>query len=125
MKAYNSFRLIGIVYKDSKTTFDINGSPITRFTLAIRNRKDNSLSKYYVPLIAYGELGNECAVLCRNGNIICVEGEISTKDIYNSTTGINDILLSFNVTDVMLLHKATKKPVSNKEFNNIVRLYKK
>jgi len=122
MISYNKFCFIGVVYSDSKTTITKNNTKVCKFTLTIKD--DYSKTKTnYVPLVAYKSIADKCELLCKNGNIVAVEGEISTKEDFNNTTGQTEIRMFFIVSDIMTIQRLNRTKITDKKFNDLIKTY--
>lgn len=119
--SYNSFSFIGIVYKTSKAKYTDNGRVAITLTISVRDK--NNKTNYFIPLVAYDECAQTCALYGVNGNIIGVEGEIVTQEKFNVLTGYSELRPYFVVKDVILIKKTNIKKISDKEFSELLDTY--
>lgn len=119
MAIFNQFRFCGTVYKNAQKHIIENTSPTryyTTFTLIVRSNVTGKKNNY-IPLQASGDLCEKASLLCRNGNVVAVEGEIVSREWISRKTGVTSVQLTFLVNDIMLIKKPVKTELSFKKFS--------
>lgn len=120
MAVDNSFHLIGVCYGDCQKIIK-HSKEYPYYTKVIIVTKTSFNDKnQYVPITFVKKLADKSSVFCRNGNLISVTGEIVSRETFNQGTGNTVIELNFIANDVMLLRKAFKLRLSNKEFSDYI-----
>jgi len=123
MAIFNEFRFIGLCYGDAKAEV-INTEKRHRTTFTIVSKSSaNKNKKVYIPMLAYGHLATRAAILCRNGNLVAVNGELTSQEFFNRNEGTSQIQIYFLVSDIMLITKPYKKHLQEKDYQNIVELF--
>lgn len=122
MGAYNSFRFIGICYGDAKLVSKKTNDYYSKVMLVVKSKIVPS-DKQYVPLVFSGKLAERSSIICRNGNLVSVTGEVVSKERFNRTTGETEIQMFFICNDLMLIKKAFKKRLSNQKFSDLVGIF--
>ncbi len=123
MAIFNEFRFIGLCYGDAKAEIiDTEKRHRTTFTLVSKSSA-NKNKKVYIPMLAYGYLASRAAIFCRNGNLVAVNGEITSTEFFNRIEGSSQIQLYFLVSEIMLITKPYKKQLTDKDYQTIIELY--
>jgi len=114
----NSFRFIGEVISKSCNPYKTdNGMNVCMFLLSISNRGTNTI----IPIFAIKGKAELASQFCINGNIVAVNGYITSKEIPNGDT--TQLRVMFLATDILLLGKSKKRNIDERKFSDLIGLY--
>jgi single-stranded DNA-binding protein len=122
MGLLNEFKFIGRCYGDGYVTRTREGNLRVQFMLLVNddfNRKDFN----YIPCMCYREIAEQATLYCRDNNVISVEGQVCSTELFDKKKGVSYMKVVFIVTSIMLLTKATKKTLSERKFCDLVEIY--
>lgn len=122
MSVLNEFRFLGICYGDARRVDKNKEEFYTKATIVVKAKADIA-NPHYVPVLFFGKLAEKAYVMCRNGNLISVTGEIVSNEKFNKVLGTTQIQLHFIVNDLILISRAYKKRLSSKEFSDLVEKF--
>ena len=114
----NSFRFIGEVISESCNPYRTNnGMNICMFLLSISNRTTNTI----IPIYAIKGKAELASQFCVSGNIVAVNGYITSKEIPNGDA--TQLRIMFLATDILLLGKTRKRRIDERKFSDLIGLY--
>lgn len=122
MAITNQFNFIGRCFGDARVVRSQEDNLRVEFMLLVKdsfNRKNFN----YIPCFCYREIAQQATMFCRDNNVIAVEGQVCSTEVFDKKTGSQYMKIAFVVTSVMLISKARKKSLSEKKFCDIVELY--
>ena len=122
MAIVNQFKFIGRCYGDAYLTRTKQDNLRVQFMLIVKD-SFNRKSVNYIPCMCYREIAQQATMFCRDNNVVAVEGEVCSTEIFDKRKGISYMKVVFIVTSIMLITKATKKWLSEKKFTDIVEMY--
>src|SRR5437588_505407 len=110
----NKIMLIGNLGKDPELNVTAEGTPVTKFSLAV-NRKSKASSgelkeeTEWFNIVAWRQLAEICERYLHKGSKVYIEGRLTQRK-YTDKTGVERIAVEVIANDVQFLD--TKKPVS-------------
>ena len=122
MSVLNQFKFIGRCFGDGYVTRTKEGNLRVQFMLIVDdsfNRKNIN----YIPCMCYYEIAEQATLFCRDNNVVAVEGQVCSTEMFDKKKGISYMKVVFIVTSMMLITKARKKSLSERKFCDIVELY--
>ena len=122
MGIVNQFKFIGRCYGDAYLTRTKEGNLRVQFMLIVGDdfkKKDFN----YIPCMCYREIAEQATLFCRDNNVIAVEGQVCSTEVFDKKKGVSYMKVVFIVTTIMLITRATKKWLSERKFTDIVEMY--
>lgn len=122
MAVVNQFRFIGRCYGDAYLTRTKADNLRVQFMLIVRD-DFNKKNINYIPCMCYRDIAQQATAFCRDNNVVAVEGQVCSTEVFDKKKGISYMKVVFIVTSIMLITKSYKKWLSEKTFTDIVEMY--
>jgi single-strand DNA-binding protein len=108
----NNVSLVGRFAKDPELRYTPNGKAVANFTLAVRNPFDPDGNADFIQCVAWGAGAELIAEKHEKGNMIGVDGRISTRN-YENNEGRTVYVTEVNVNSIHLIQ--TKDYAENQQ----------
>lgn len=122
MAIVNQFRFIGRCFGDANLTRTKADNLRVQFMLLVKDSFDRKNTNY-IPCICYREIAQQATMFCRDNNVVAVEGQVCSTELFDKKKGIQYMKVVFIVTSIILISKSTKKRLSERTFCDIVEMY--
>lgn len=113
----NSVSLIGRFAKEPELRFSASGTAICNFTLAVRNPFDKEGNADFIQCVAWGSGAELIAEKHTTGNMIGVDGRISTRH-YENNDNQRVYVTEVNVNSIHLIQTKDAAEQQNSNTNN-------
>ena len=123
MNLTNNFSLVGVVYEDIHYYTSESGLDVGTFFIVCNSY--NQQGKVYIPITAFGSIVKTCVLLARKGNILAVDGSITSELFIDQESGKVSVRLNFVLDKIMLLFNAEPAMVNSttQKIENILKMY--
>lgn len=120
MSVANHFHFIGVCYGDCQKIIKKKDYQdyYTKVILVVKTAFNDK--SQYVPIVFVKSLSDKASLYCRNGNLVSVAGELTSREHLDRLTGKSTIELNFIATDIMLIKKTYKQRLSSIEFSGLI-----
>ncbi|MDR1733195.1 MAG: single-stranded DNA-binding protein [Synergistaceae bacterium] len=83
-RGFNKVILIGNLARDPEVRYTVDKRAWARFTLAVNYSWKNKNGEFqegvdFIPIVAWGPLGDRCGRYLKKGSAVCVEGKIKVR----------------------------------------------
>ena len=106
MATFNQCQFIGRLGKDPELTVTSNGKPVTKFSLAVDQGKDQPTM--WLNITTWDKLAETVEKYARKGMLVFVQGKLQLKKYTDKTKG-EQISVEIIATVVQLLEKKPKE----------------
>ena len=86
MPRYNRVTLMGNVVRDPEIRYVGTGAAVTRFTIAVNRKCNETDSADYIDIVAWDKLAETSNTYLKKGSLVLIEGRLTIR-VYESQGG--------------------------------------
>lgn len=86
MPRYNRVTLMGNVVRDPEIRYVGTGAAVTRFTIAVNRKGNETDSADYIDIVAWDKLAETSNTYLKKGSLVLIEGRLTIR-VYESQGG--------------------------------------
>ena len=116
----NKVVLIGRLAKDPELRYTPSGTAVTSFTLAVERSfsgQDGKKETDFIPIVAWGKLGENAAKYLAKGRLAAVEGRIQIRN-YENNEGRKVYVTEVVAENVRFLESKSREPSTEDPFKD-------
>ena len=106
MASLNRIILIGRLTADPEARTTMDGTAVTKFTLAVDRNRPSSMQKEtdFIDIVSWGKLAEICGSYLKNGQMALVEGRIQNRT-YETKEGVKKYITEVIARSMTMLEK--------------------
>ncbi len=117
MGNYNRVILVGNLVRDPEIRYVRNGSPVTRFTIAVNRRTKQDDSVDYIDVVGWDKLAETSSTYLRKGASVLVEGRLTIRP-YESKSGEKQKAAEVVMSSMQMLNRTSAAAVDDRGENS-------